>query len=330
MPIDPSIPSGLVGQNGQDWWGQNAPTAAPSTRLGYNPPPQTFATSQPGFAGATPQPQGGQTADPNAIIAQWKQSHPASNPDLPGLVKLLNDNGLQATQATHAGGQLSDDKIILNGGMWDLGSSFGGQGGQWFDAPQVDYNDPNANPNARQGGSNQNLSPQDLSTGWTQGFTAPTAEEAMNSPGIQAALKMGSQAIQRSAASKGTLLTGGTLKDLTTFANDLGSQAYGDVWSRAMGERQNAQSTFFHNQDNLFNRNLSLAQLGQGSANNASSYETQAGNAQAAGQVGSANAWGGAIGDIAGDIGSLKFKKKPVSGIPTTTAGTTMIGGGAF
>ncbi len=300
-------PSQQTVNTGGDWWQANAPsarTSAASTSAGSpisnlqvaNPATNTGVTG--GMApGQTPQ------GDPNALIAQWKQTHPASNPDLPGLVQFLNSHGLQATQATHAGGQLSDDKIILNGGMWDLGSSFGAPGGSWFDSPAVDYNDPNAGGSGG-GGSNTNLSPQNLSTGWTQAFNAPSAEDAMNSPGIQAALKMGEQAIQRSAASKGTLLTGGTLKDLTSFANDLGSQAYGDVWGRAMSERQNAQSTFFGNQDRLFGRNLSLAQLGSGAANTGSDLNTQAGNAAAAGQVGSANANLGALSGIANAAGT--------------------------
>lgn len=284
-------PAPTVQANGPaaDWWSQNAPTNTGVT--GGMLPGQL--------------PGGSPSADPNALIAQWKQTHPASNPDLPGLVQFLNQHGLAATQATHANGtQLSDDKIILNGGMWDLGSSFGGPGGSWFDTPQVDYNDPNA------GGSGGGGDFGSLAQGWNQSFTAPTMDEFMNSPGIQAGLKMGQQALERSAASKGTLLTGGLMKDLNSFAGDYASQKYGDVYGRALGEYGLAQNTFYKNQDNLFNRNFSLAQLGQNSATNTglqgqnnanaqSGLYTDQGNAQAAGTVGGANAWMPTIGSLA-------------------------------
>ncbi len=309
-------PTQTVNTNG-DWWQANQPSVRNATSPITNI--QTPTGSTPTAAQPTQQ-----AGDPNALIAQWKQTHPASNPDLPGLVQFLNSHGLQATQATHAGGQLSDDKIILNGGMWDLGSSFGAPGGSWFDSPAVDYNDPNAGGSG--GGSNTNLSPQNLSTGWTQAFNAPSAEDAMKSPGIQAALKMGEQAIQRSAASKGTLLTGGTLKDLTSFANDLGSQAYGDVWGRAMSERQNAQSTFFGNQDRLFGRNLSLAELGSGAAKTGSDLNTQAGNAAAAGQVGSANANLGALSGIANAAGTIYSGIQARNGSSYTPSTNTYMG----
>lgn len=291
------------------WFTDNVPTGGIT---GYQP-------TGGGAISAGPYPNGG--GDPQAIIAQWQQSHPASAPDIPGLVKALQASGVNAQQATHAGGQLSDDKITINGGMYDLGSSLGGPGSQWFNNPQPDMNDPNAGGQGggmMQGGGaiSRLYNPTDLTAGWTQEFQAPTADQAMNSPGIQAALRLGQQAIERSASAKGTLLTGGTLKDLTSFANDVGSQAYSDVYGRTRGEFADARNTFFQNQSNLFDRNFSLASLGENAAantgnaqqNNAnqqqSGFDAQ-GNAASAGTVAGTNAWMptiGALTNLAGDV----------------------------
>lgn len=56
-----------------------------------------------------------------------------------------------------------------------------------------------------------------------------------NDPGFNFALQQGTDAIQRSAAARGTLLTGGTLKDLMGYGVGLGQQAYGDVFNRMLG-----------------------------------------------------------------------------------------------
>jgi hypothetical protein len=106
-------------------------------------------------------------------------------------------------------------------------------------------------------------------------------------PGYQARLAAGMEAVQKSAAAKGDLLTGGTLKDLTQFGQTFGSNEF----------------------QNVFNRNLSAAQLGLGATENAnaagSGYSTNAagtvegqGNAQAAGTVASGNAAAGATGTV--------------------------------
>lgn len=92
-------------------------------------------------------------------------------------------------------------------------------------------------------------------------------------PGYQFQVGQAMNAIQRSAASKGTLLTGGTLKGLADFiGNDMASSAY----------------------QGAFGRSLSLAQLGEnaaaGQGQNNSGYATNATNAI----TGNANAQGAA------------------------------------
>ncbi len=126
--------------------------------------------------------------------------------------------------------------------------------------------------------------------GASQGSSGPgSPTDIMNQdPGFQFRMGEGLKALQHSAAARGTLLTGGTQKALERYGQDYASGEFG----------------------NVFNRNLSLAQLGANSAANAtqagSSYARGAadttegvGNTTAAGQVGSANSWNDALGGIA-------------------------------
>jgi hypothetical protein len=65
-------------------------------------------------------------------------------------------------------------------------------------------------------------------------FTRPTVQDAFNEPGYQFRLQSGSDALQRSAAAKGLLRTGGTLKDITEYGQNFASNEYGNVFNRAL------------------------------------------------------------------------------------------------
>lgn len=65
-------------------------------------------------------------------------------------------------------------------------------------------------------------------------FRLPTGEEALaQDPGYAFRVKQGTDALQRSAASKGILHTGGTLRDLMDYGQNSGSQEYANVVDRA-------------------------------------------------------------------------------------------------
>lgn len=72
-------------------------------------------------------------------------------------------------------------------------------------------------------------------TGPTYGFVAPTLEEAKAEPGYQFALQEGLGGMQNSAAAKGTLRGGATLKDLIRWGEGFGEQNYGNVYNRSKG-----------------------------------------------------------------------------------------------
>ena len=167
-----------------------------------------------------------------------------------------------------------------------------------------------------------------------QGFTAPTGVTEQNDPGYQFREQQGQKAIQGSAAANGTLLNGSTLKDLASYQQGLASQEYGNVYNRALGEYTNAYNIFGQNQSNQFNRLSSLSSSGQnaaaGQANAAQNYGQNAGNlitgignAQAAGQVGSANAWSSGLSNTGQTLADLYYQQNQ-SGWNANTPNTTI------
>lgn len=102
----------------------------------------------------------------------------------------------------------------------------------------------------------------------------------------------GLQGVDRSAAARGGLYSGGHLADLQKFGQGLASQEYDSQWNRLMGLANMGQ-----------NSAVGAGQLGQNSANSISGLYGQQGNAAANGAIGSANAWSNGIAGIAGAFG---------------------------
>lgn len=69
-------------------------------------------------------------------------------------------------------------------------------------------------------------------------FVAPTVADLEGDAGYQSRIRAGERAIERSAAAKGTLLTGGTLQDLETFAQDYASSELDKVYARKFQEHE--------------------------------------------------------------------------------------------
>jgi hypothetical protein len=98
---------------------------------------------------------------------------------------------------------------------------------------------------------------------WLKQFQAPSQEDALNTPGVQFAMDRAMQALQRSAAAKGTLVTGGLLRDLSDQQIGMSMQSYGDIYNRSMGEYMLERDNFFQNQDRPFDKFTTLADLGK-------------------------------------------------------------------
>jgi hypothetical protein len=111
-------------------------------------------------------------------------------------------------------------------------------------------------------------------------------------PGYAFRVSEGEKALNRSAAARGGLISGGALKAATRFGQEAGSQEYTNAFNRYQAERQAKLGPL-----------QSLAGVGQTTANQLGSFGaanaanvgnlmTSGAAAQAAGQVGQANAFG--------------------------------------
>jgi hypothetical protein len=122
------------------------------------------------------------------------------------------------------------------------------------------------------------------------------ADKFQADPGYAFRMSEGMKALERSAAARGGLLSGATLKGTQRYGQDLASQEYQNAFNRYQTTRANTLNPY-----------ASLAGVAQSSANtlgqqagafgNAmASNIIGAGNAQAAGQIGSTNAIVGGVG----------------------------------
>jgi hypothetical protein len=303
-----------------DWFTLNAPTST------TQPAPSGTTTTQP-------------SGDPRAAIWPILQRYPATPEGL--------KQAWPEIQRLYPGAVLEDsDEFVIPGyGRVDVGKAF--EGGDTSNMAWVWQHGTGGSS----GGTSVTGLPPGYSTGtytgggkyplasvmgpglmqpWTTAFQspgdfkAPTMAQAEASPGFQFRLKEGEQAIQRAAASKGTLLTGGTLKDLTKWGQELASQEYDKVYgrslgennlayNRALGEYQQAYGIYGNNQANQYNRLSGMAATGLsaagGAANASGQYAGQAGglmtdigNARAGAQAASGAAWGNAVGNTSNAI----------------------------
>jgi len=145
-----------------------------------------------------------------------------------------------------------------------------------------------------------------LAQPWTTPFKAPNVTD---DPGYRFRMDEAQNALERSAAAKGTLRTGGFIKDLAGHMQGLASQEYGNAYDRAMGEYNMAYGIYDRNQANMFSRLSSLSSTGLNAANsygtNATNLITGSGNADAAATVARGNANQGAIDGVAEFGGGL-------------------------
>jgi len=174
--------------------------------------------------------------------------------------------------------------------------------GQWEDGGQYEY---------RGGSTKQSIDEQGLSAAiqnMLAGSAQPQGEDYGSlmrdftmadyqaDPGYAFRQQEGMKGIEGGAAARGGLLSGGALKAIQKYGQDLASQEYGNAFNRFTGQ-----------QTNKYNKLAGMVNTGQGATNqltnaagqfgsNQASNIIGAGNAQAAGQVGSANAWNQAIG----------------------------------
>lgn len=119
-------------------------------------------------------------------------------------------------------------------------------------------------------------------------------------PGYQFRMSEGLKALERSAAARGILQSGGTLKDITRFGQDVASQEYQNAFQRYLLERQQKLQPL------EYRIGLGQAAASGQAANVGSTAQnvgqlTQAlGNIQSAGIMGRANAFTNTLGNLSG------------------------------
>jgi hypothetical protein len=127
-------------------------------------------------------------------------------------------------------------------------------------------------------------------------YTPFGMEQFQADPGYGFRLKEGLRALEGSAAARGGLLSGNTMRGITRYGQELGSQEFTNAFNRYQAERAAR-----------LNPLQSLAGMGQTSANtlsneagqygqNMAQSAAQMGNIRASGYVGTANALTGALG----------------------------------
>jgi hypothetical protein len=109
-------------------------------------------------------------------------------------------------------------------------------------------------------------------------------------PGYGFRLSEGQKALDRSAAARGGLISGGALKAATRFGQDMGSQEYTNAFNRYQTERQARLGPL----QSLTGMGQSTANTigaaGQNMASNVGNYGMQGANATGEGYMGAANA----------------------------------------
>jgi hypothetical protein len=114
------------------------------------------------------------------------------------------------------------------------------------------------------------------------------------SPGYQFRFDEGQRAVDSSAAAKGMLMSGGTLKDLTRFGQGVAAADFNDQFNRLMSVSSGGQQAA-----------TSTAGLGQNYANSASGILNNIGQAKASGYAGQNQALQGTLGNLASIFGMM-------------------------
>lgn len=125
-------------------------------------------------------------------------------------------------------------------------------------------------------------------------LSKPFSFDLSTDPGYQFRLSQGTTAIENSAAAKGMQLSSANLKDLVRFGQDYASGEFMNAFNRDLATKNQRYSQLTGVAGLGIGATNTGVQAGTSTANSIASNITAGGNATAAGQVGVANAIGGA------------------------------------
>lgn len=140
-----------------------------------------------------------------------------------------------------------------------------------------------------------------------------SAEDFANNidPGYQFRLQQGQLANQAALNKAGGLVGGNVLQGLNDYNQGMASQEYGNAFNRFQTQRGNIYNTLASIAGLGQTAQGQQNQLAQNFANTQTGLITGAGAAQAAGQVGAANALGGAFNNIGNTVAFSQMMKQP-------------------
>lgn len=153
-----------------------------------------------------------------------------------------------------------------------------------------------------------------------------TLADFTQDPGYQFRMDQGSKALQASAAARGGLLNGGTIKALDRYGQDYASNEYQSAYNRF----NNDQTTRFNRLSALAGTGQtatnSIATLGATAANNISSNMLASGNAQAANAINQGNLVNNGVSSLGNFYQQQQYLNKYST--PPPSSGTSSGGGG--
>lgn len=201
---------------------------------------------------------GGSGGPINGDFKSWFLQLTGGRPPTPAELKLLEPELLKYGVSLAPNAQGVNGKIKLpNGSVIDVieAAGAGGKAWQWLDGPGGGGNTGQMSTNAEAFGpapapytstpwTGGEYTPPPLPTDLQTPFVAPTQGELEASSGYQSRLSAGLQGMNRSAAARGTVLSGGTQKALARYGQDYASNEYGNFYGQRLGARQNASNEY--------------------------------------------------------------------------------------
>lgn len=148
-------------------------------------------------------------------------------------------------------------------------------------------------------------------------YTEPSQDQLaylQNLPGYQFAYDQGLQALDRTAASRGNLISGNQLQAATQYGQNMAALQYGNEWNRLASLAGYGQTAGQY-----------LGDLGTNTANSLASLYAAQGNAAAAGTLGTASAYSQGLNTLAMLYGSGAFSTNSTPSYINTSAGYPVI-----
>jgi hypothetical protein len=159
----------------------------------------------------------------------------------------------------------------------------------------------------------------------TRQFNAQDFQQNID-PGYAFRLQQGQLANQAMANKAGGLIGGNALAGLQDYTQGQASQEYGNAFNRFQTQRGNIYNTLASIAGLGQTAQGQQNQLAQNFANTQTGLITGAGAAQAAGQIGAANALGGAFSNIGNTLAFGQMMKQPTYSPPVNNASSSYWG----